>query len=161
MELASRFLSTGPTGKLLNQDFLSKEQFPLCPDHRRCVRSQASSELGGGVTKTLSRVWLLRPHGLKPARLLCPWDSPGKNTRVDRHFFLQEIFLTQGSKLCHLRLLHCRQILYHLNDKGSPMRTTVKCKCVYVYNCNSSRYSLKSANDYSKDTKIMDLNLWM
>ena len=22
----------------------------------------------------------LRPHGLEPARLLCPWDSPGKNT---------------------------------------------------------------------------------
>ena len=22
----------------------------------------------------------LRPHGLKPTRLLCPWDSPGKNT---------------------------------------------------------------------------------
>ena len=21
----------------------------------------------------------LRPHGLQPARLLCPWDSPGKN----------------------------------------------------------------------------------
>ena len=25
----------------------------------------------------------LRPHGLWPARLLCPWDSPGKNTGVD------------------------------------------------------------------------------
>ena len=24
----------------------------------------------------------LRPHGLKPARLLCPWDSPGKKTSV-------------------------------------------------------------------------------
>ena len=24
----------------------------------------------------------LRPHELKPARLLCPWDSPGKNTGV-------------------------------------------------------------------------------
>ena len=91
-------------------------------------------------------------------RLLCPWDSPGKNTRVDCHFFLQEIFLTQGSKLCHLRLLHCRQILYHLN-KGSPVRTTVKWKRVCVYNCNSSRYSLKSANDYSKDTKTMHINL--
>ena len=22
----------------------------------------------------------VRPHGLLPARLLCPWDSPGKNT---------------------------------------------------------------------------------
>ena len=24
----------------------------------------------------------LRIHGLQPARLLCPWDSPGKNTGV-------------------------------------------------------------------------------
>ena len=24
----------------------------------------------------------LRPHGLQPATLLCPWDFPGKNTRV-------------------------------------------------------------------------------
>ena len=31
-------------------------------------------------------------------RLLCPWDSPGKNTGVDRHFLLQGFFLTQGSK---------------------------------------------------------------
>ena len=23
----------------------------------------------------------LHPHGLQPASLLCPWDSPGKNTR--------------------------------------------------------------------------------
>ena len=32
----------------------------------------------------------LRPHELQPARLLCPWDSPGKNTGVGCHFFLQE-----------------------------------------------------------------------
>ena len=30
-----------------------------------------------------------RPHGLWPARLLCPWSSPGKNTGVDCHFLLQ------------------------------------------------------------------------
>ena len=36
-------------------------------------------------------------HGLKPTTLLCPWDFPGKNTRVDCHFLLQEISLTQGS----------------------------------------------------------------
>ena len=30
-------------------------------------------------------------------RLLCPWDSPGKNTGVGCHFLLQGIFLTQGS----------------------------------------------------------------
>ena len=31
----------------------------------------------------------VQPHGLQPARLLCPWDSPGKNTRVGCHFLLQ------------------------------------------------------------------------
>ena len=30
----------------------------------------------------------------EPARLLCPWDSPGKNTGVGCHALLQEIFLT-------------------------------------------------------------------
>ena len=54
----------------------------------------------------------LQPHGLYPARLLCPWDSPGKNTRVDCHTLLQGIFLTQGSYPHLLQLLHCRQILY-------------------------------------------------
>ena len=31
------------------------------------------------------------------ARLLRPWDSPGKNTGVGCHFLLQQIFPTQGS----------------------------------------------------------------
>ena len=43
-------------------------------------------------------------------RLLCPWDFPGKNTGVGRHFFLQGILLTHGS---NSGLLHCRQTLYH------------------------------------------------
>ena len=30
--------------------------------------------------KSLSRVPTLWPHGLQPTRLLCPWNSPGKNT---------------------------------------------------------------------------------
>ena len=41
-------------------------------------------------------------------RLLCPWDSPGKNTGEGCHFLLQGIFPTQGSNLC---LPHCRQML--------------------------------------------------
>ena len=28
----------------------------------------------------------LQLHGLKPARLLCPWDFPGQNTGVGCHF---------------------------------------------------------------------------
>ena len=48
----------------------------------------------------------LRPHGLWPARLLCPWDSPGKNAGADCHALLQGIFPTQGSNLHLLHLLH-------------------------------------------------------
>ena len=58
----------------------------------------------------------LQPHGLLAARLLCPWNSLGKNTGVGNHFLLQGLFLTQGS---NLGLLFCRQILYHLSHQGS------------------------------------------
>ena len=37
----------------------------------------------------------LQPRGLKPARLLGPWNFPGKNTGVGCHFLLQGIFPTQ------------------------------------------------------------------
>ena len=39
-------------------------------------------------------------------RLLCPWDSPGRNTRAGSHFLLQGIFPTQGWNPCLLRFLH-------------------------------------------------------
>ena len=38
-----------------------------------------------------------------PTRFLCPQDSTGKNTWVGCHFFLQGIFLTQGStRISHI-----------------------------------------------------------
>ena len=53
-------------------------------------------------------------RGLQPASLLCPWDSPGKNTGVNCHSLLQGIFLTQGSNLCLLPLL-CWQAYFLLS----------------------------------------------
>ena len=41
------------------------------------------------VVELLSHVQLLQLHGLKLARLLCLWDSPGKNAGLGGHFFLQ------------------------------------------------------------------------
>ena len=38
----------------------------------------------------------VRPRGWHPARLLWPWDSPGKNTGVSCFALLQGIFWTQG-----------------------------------------------------------------
>ena len=51
-----------------------------------------------------------------PGRLLCPWDSLGKNTGVGCHILLQGIFPTQESIW---GLLHCRWILNQLSHKGS------------------------------------------
>ena len=54
----------------------------------------------------------MRPHRLQPASLLCPWESPGKNTGMDCHFLLQGIFPTQES---NPRLPQCGQTPYQLS----------------------------------------------
>ena len=54
----------------------------------------------------------LWPHGL-----YTPWNSPGQNTEVSGHSFLQGIFPTQG---WNPGLLHCRWILYQLSHQRSP-----------------------------------------
>ena len=50
-------------------------------------------------------------------RLLCPWNSPGKNTGAGCHSLLLGIFLTQG---LNPHLLHCRQTLHWLSHQRSP-----------------------------------------
>ena len=66
----------------------------------------------------LSRVYSLRPHGMYPARLLCPWNSPGKISGVGGHSLFQGIFPTEGSNLV---LLHCRQILEYLSHQSKRL----------------------------------------
>ena len=41
----------------------------------------------------------VRPHRRKPTRILCPWDSPGKNTGVGCHFLLQCMKVKSESKV--------------------------------------------------------------
>ena len=73
----------------------------------------ASSLLKGGccccfVAKSCPTLYNL--HRLLPTRLLHPWDFPGKNLGMGCHFFLQEIFPTQGQTW-----VSCigRQLCYH------------------------------------------------
>ena len=61
-------------------------------------------------------------------RLLCPWNSPGKDTGVGCHFLLQGIFPTQG---WNLGLLLCKQILYYLNYEGSVLEVYSKAHWVF------------------------------
>ena len=66
---------------------------------------------------------LCDPMVHEPARLLCPWDSPGKNTGVGSHSLLQGIFPTQGQNLSILVSCTGRQVLHrfynypHLTDE--------------------------------------------
>ena len=60
-------------------------------------------------------VQLFVTHGWFLSRILCPLDFPGKNTCVDHHFLLLEIFGTLGLNSHLLHLLTCigMHILYH------------------------------------------------
>ena len=55
----------------------------------------------------------------------CPWDFPGKNTRVGCHDLLQGIFLMQGSNPHLLRLLHWQVGSLPLASPGN-IRLTLK-----------------------------------
>ena len=62
----------------------------------------------------------LQPHGLQPARLLCPWNFLGKNTGVGCHFLLQGIFPTQRTNPCLWSPLHWQAASLPLHHLGSP-----------------------------------------
>ena len=61
-------------------------------------------------------------------RLLCPWDLPGKNTRVGFYYLFQGIFLTQGSNPGLLQLaadslpseIQAKPFTSHLLTDNSP-----------------------------------------
>ena len=61
----------------------------------------------------------LQPHGLYSSRLIYPWDSPGKNTRVGCHA-LQGIYSTQGSSPHLWGLLHWQAGSLPLVPPGKP-----------------------------------------
>ena len=96
----------------------------------------------------------LQPHRLQHFRLPCPSPSPGvcpsscplhpwchpaisssdacKNTGVGCHALFQGIFLTRGSNLCLLRVLHWQANSLPLHHLGSPYSSvTVSLSLLY------------------------------
>ena len=59
------------------------------------------------------------------ARLLCPWNTPGKRTGVGCHTLIQGIFPTQ---VMNPGLPLCRQILYRLSHHGFIWRNNLTIK---------------------------------
>ena len=86
----------------------------------------------------------LQHHGLQPARLLCPWNSPGKNTGLGCLFLLQEIFWMQGM---NLGLLHRRWIFTNWATI-LVLGTIVLCLVSRVQLCDPMDYSQSGSSDH-------------
>ena len=114
----------------------------MCISHL-CVRACSASSVMSNS---------LKPYGLQPTRLLCPWNYPGKNTGVGSHSLLQEIFPTQGS---NLDFRHCRQNLYQLSHQGS---TPFHCIVEWI---RSSGSEPQSAPGLVFPDCVEPLHLWL
>ena len=103
-------------------------------NHKKRFKKKSSKQLHLSLKKTSQSYKNIRHylhstnfnHGVQLARFLCPWNSPGKNTRVGSHSLLQEIFPTQG---LNPGLPHGRQIFYHLSHQMETSRT----RCIRIH----------------------------
>ena len=92
----------------------------------------------------------LQPHGVQPARLLCPWNFPGKNTGVGCHFLLQGVFPTQGSSPHLLSLLHWWEDFLPLHHLGNLNPNWPKNKTKHTDPHNRNNYKGKNGFKYGK-----------
>ena len=113
-------------------DFLLPESVVVIPVFWRFVRCicYVTGAYSCSCVKSLHSCLTLRDTvDLSPpeSRLLCPWDSPGKNTGVGCHALLHGIFLFHGSNLCLLHLLHWRAGSLPLVPTGKPILLLFSC----------------------------------
>ena len=99
-----------PLSSVDNPCFRSDEAPAKSPPARDSVStSRSSGMLRGGRSVVCDS---LRPHGLQPSRLLCPWDFPS-------NFLLQGTFLIQRSNSYLPCLLHWQMDSLPLSHLGS------------------------------------------
>ena len=87
------------------------------------------------AAKLLQSYLTLWPCGLEHTSLLCPWDSPHKNTGGSSQAFFQGIFPIQGSNQHLLCLLHWHVGSLPLAPLGSHQIPIAKHTCNYCVPC--------------------------
>ena len=100
---------TQPVRPCFHSPLFRGNTFRIPPSFRSSSGSEVIAAHSDSVT----------PTDCSPHRFLCPWDFPGKNTRMGCHSLLQGFSPTQG---LNLGLWHCRQVLYCLSRQGSGPR---------------------------------------
>ena len=92
------------------------------------------------AAKSLQSCPTLRPHRRQPTRLLCPWDSPSKNTGVGCHFLLQCMKVKSESEVTQLcptlsDSMDCSLPTRLLRPWDFPGKSTgVGCHCLLRWN---------------------------
>ena len=92
VQLSHPYMTTRKTIALTRRTFVSK------------VMSLLFNTLSAAAAaaKSLQLCLTLQPHRQEPTKLLCPWDSPGKNTGVGCHFLLQCMKMKSESEVAQL-----------------------------------------------------------
>ena len=75
-----------------------------------------------GTSVVSKSLW---PHGMYPARLLCPWDSPAKNTGVGCHFLLQ-MAIDIEHLFMYLLATALEKVSFHSNPKERQCQRMLK-----------------------------------
>ena len=92
MTLASLWGRAGQKKKVLRKEVFEECSRLRAWEHHVPPRASSPDFSGWLCSRPLSVTC-----GLQPARLLCPWHFPGKNTGVGCHFLHRGILLTEGS----------------------------------------------------------------
>ena len=77
------------------------------------------------------------PHRRQPTRLLCPWDSPGKNTGVGCHFLLQCVKVKSESEVTQLYPTLCDPM--DCSPPGSSVHESLQARILEWVAISSSR----------------------
>ena len=85
------------------------------------------------VLSHFSVFYSFQPCGLQPTRLLCPWDSSGKNTGVGCHALLQGNFPSQGSNSGLLHLLQQQADSLPFGPPGKPLLASSAFKYTQIH----------------------------
>ena len=101
----------------------------------------------------------VRPHRRQPTRLLCPWDSPGKNTGVGCHYLLQCMHACKvASVMSDSVQSYGQQPSRLLCPLDSPGKNTGEgCNLRYLLLCLSCRWTNWGTDNWSQVLKVTQL----
>ena len=109
-----------------------------------CVRAQA--------------IRLFATFGLQPARLLCPWDFPGKNIAVSCHFLLQRDLSDPGIKPASLVFCIAGRFFTHWADTDNhvPPENYTELNTASTWSFNHGVPSVnKARRDFSPENMFL------